>query len=120
MQKPHWTAPVSAKASCTAVQLPVLAQPLHGHDLVPLGLRGEDEARAHELPVEEHRAGAALALLARVLRAGQAQLLAQREEEALAGPDVGLARLAVDGQLDLHVSTRSSARAVSTFSACRR
>ena len=42
--------------------------------------------------VEEHRARAALALLAGVLRAGQAEPLAQREEQALAGPDVGLAR----------------------------
>ena len=44
---------------------------LDGDDLVPVGLRGEDEARADERAVEQHRARAALALLAGVLRAGQ-------------------------------------------------
>ena len=47
-------------------------------DLVPVRLRGEHEARADELAVEEHRARAALALLAGVLRAGQPEPLAQR------------------------------------------
>src|SRR5512133_2159977 len=50
------------------VELPVLREPLDGHDVVVVGLRGKDEARADELPVEQHRARAALALLARVLR----------------------------------------------------
>ena len=53
-------------------------------------------------PSSEHRARAALALLARVLRPGQAQPLAQREEQALARPDVRLARVAVDGERDPH------------------
>ena len=66
-------------------------QPLDRDDLVPVGLRGEHEARAHELAVEQHRARPALALLARVLRAGQPEPLAQRVEQALALPDVGLA-----------------------------
>ncbi len=81
------------------------AETLDGDDLVPVRLRREDEARAHELAVEEHRARAALALLARVLRAGKLEPVAQRRQEALAGPDLGLARLAVDGQLDLSRET---------------
>src|SRR4051812_10583327 len=72
-------------------------------DLAALGLRGEDEARAHELAVEVDRARAALALLARVLRAGQVEVLAQRREQALALPDaVGLARRAVDDHVQSH------------------
>src|ERR671924_1923432 len=96
------------------VQAPLLAEALDGHDFVPVRLGGEDEARAHELPVQEDGARPALALLAGVLRARQAELLAQREEQALPRPDVGLHRLAVDDDLDPHVSTRSSARAVRT------
>ena len=71
---------------------PVLAgEALDGDDLVTVRLRGEHEARADELAVEQHRARAALALLAGVLRTGQAEPLAERVEEALARPDVGLA-----------------------------
>ena len=72
------------------VQPVLAAQPFDRPDLVPVGLRGQDEARADELAVEQHRARAALALLARVLRAGQAERVAQRRQQALAGPDVGL------------------------------
>ena len=103
-----------------AMQRPVGGDALDGHDLVPVGLRGEDEARADEHAVEQHRARPALPLLAGVLRARQAELLAQREEEALATPDVGLVALAVDGQRDLHARHLSSARRVSTSSAWRR
>src|SRR5437868_1134466 len=81
---------------------------------------GEHEAGADELAVEQHPARAALALLARVLRARQPEPLAQRVEQALARPDFCLALVAVDPQLDPHVSTRSSARSASTRSACRR
>ena len=63
----------------------------------PSAWRGEHQARAHELAVEVDRARAALALLAGVLRARQAEPLAQHVQQALALPDaVGLARLAVD------------------------
>src|SRR3954451_1520239 len=43
-------------------------QALPRHDLVAVGLRREHQTGANERPVEEHRAGPALALLARVLR----------------------------------------------------
>ena len=68
-----------------------VGEPLDRDDLVAVGLRREHEARADERPVEQHRARAALALLARVLRARQPEPLAQREEQRLALPDVGLA-----------------------------
>ncbi len=88
-----------------------LGQPLDRHHLVAVGLRGEDEARADEPAVEQHRAGSALALLAGVLRPGQPEPLAQREEQALAGPHVGLAPLAVDRQLDPHAAGTARAHA---------
>src|SRR5207248_1319499 len=90
-------------------------------DLVSVGLRGEHEACAHELPVEDDRARPALALLASVLRSGQPEALAQGEEEALSLPHVGLASLPVDRQRDLHATVHLSiARVASTRSACRR
>ena len=96
------------------VEAGVAAEALDRDDVVPVGLRGEDEARAHELAVEEDRARAALALLARVLRPGQLEPVAERRQEALARPDLGLAPLAVDRQLDPHARHLSSARCVST------
>ena len=74
------------------VQLVAGAEALDRDDLVAVRLRREHEARADELAVEQHGAGAALALLARVLRARQPEPLAQRVEQALALPDVGLVR----------------------------
>ena len=64
-----------------------------------LGLAGGDQAGAHRRAVEVDRAGAALALLAGVLRAGQAEPLAQHVQQALARPHVvGRRRgCAVDG-----------------------
>src|SRR3954453_15325014 len=102
--------------------------PLDGHDLAALGLRGKHETRADELAVEVHRARAALALLAGVLRAGQVEVLAQRGQQALALPDaVGLARCPVDDHVETHhASPRYSfqvhvrARRASTPSAWRR
>src|SRR2546423_1169771 len=83
---------------------------------VAFGLRREHEARADQLPVEKDGAGAALALLAGVLRAGEPEALAQGEEEALALPDVGLHLLAVDREREFHAASRqrSMARAVRT------
>ena len=92
VQNPHWTAPAARNASWTRCSAPSVGDALDRDDVVPVGLRCEDEARADERAVEQHRARAALALLAGVLRAGQLELLAQGEEEALAAPDVGLAR----------------------------
>src|SRR4029079_16359313 len=103
-----------------AMQRPSGCDPFHGDDLVPLSLCRENKARADEDAVQEHGARPALALLAGVLRARQAEPLAEGEEEALAAPDVGLVALAVDRALDLHAWHLSIARRVSTSSACRR
>src|SRR5215217_350009 len=72
-------------------------QALDGGDLGALGLAGQDQAGADQDAVQVDRTRAALALLAGVLGAGQAEALAQHVQQALALPDVvGLAGLAVD------------------------
>ena len=63
---------------------PPRGEPLDGDDVAPGRLRRGDQARADRQPVQQHRARAALALLAGVLRAGQAEPLAQHEHQALA------------------------------------
>ncbi len=82
-------------------QRPVaLGQALDGLDRVAVGLHGEHEARAHALPVEQHVAVAAEAVLAGKVRAGQVEVLAQEVGERAAGLDGALAPAAVD--LDPH------------------
>ena len=102
------------------VQPAVGGQPLDRHDVAPVGLRAVHEARAHELAVQQHRAGSALALLAGALGAGQVEPVAQHEQQALGAVHLGLALLAVDAQLDSHTRHLASARRVSTPSACSR
>src|SRR4051795_11247886 len=102
------------------MERPVRPEPLHRHDLVPVRLHRQHQTRADQRPVEQDRARPALALLARVLRAGQPHVLAQRVEKALALPDLGLHRLPVDGEGDPHVRHLFSARPTSTFSAWTR
>ena len=91
---------------------------LDGADLAIGGRAGEDEARAHELSVHEHRARAALALLARVLAPREAEVIAQHREEALVILRLDAALGAVHAQADPHVITasRSNARAAMTAS----
>src|SRR5215211_2152179 len=84
------------------MQLPFVGEALDRDDVVAVGLRRQHEARTDELAVEEHGARPAFALLASVLRAREAEALAQREEQALALADFRRARLAVDGQGELH------------------
>jgi len=98
----------------------VLAAQADGHDLAPVGLGSVHEARADELAVEQHRAGAALALLAGALGTRELESLAQHEQQALRAVDVGLALLPVDLQLDPHTRHLASARRVSTPRAWRR
>ena len=99
------------------MQASVLGEAFDRHHLVPLGLGRKDEARTDEPAVEQHRARAALTLLARILRAREPEPLPQREEQALALPDIRFARLAVDVELDPHQRHRSRARLVRMRSA---
>ena len=112
VQNPHCTAPVSTNACCTSViaRASVRLQPLDGDDLGADRRGREHQARAHQRPVDQHRARAALALLAARLGARQAEALAQHVEQALAEPRVGdLVVVAVDAQ-----RVRSSRHAMRT------
>ena len=62
---------------------------LDGDDRLADAPRGQHEAGAHQLAVDQHAARAALALLARALAAHQAEPLAQHVQQALAEPRVG-------------------------------
>ena len=76
-------------------------QPFDGRDVAAGALDAEHQAREHRLPVEQHRAGAALAELAAVLGAAQVQILTQHLEERLVRRERDLGRLAVDGQREM-------------------
>src|SRR6266849_6595340 len=60
----------------------------------------EGDARAGDLAVDLHRAGAANAVLAADMRTGEQELLAQEVGEMRARGDVGLDALAVDREGD--------------------
>ena len=66
------------------------AQALDGGHLVAVAGHGQRQAGVHPQAVHQNRAGAALAMVAALLRARQAQLLAQ-------GVQQGDARIEVEG-----------------------
>ena len=71
MQKPHWMAPVSRNASCSAAEPGPGLEALDRGDVHAVGLDGQHEAGVHGPAVDEDGAGAALALGAALLAAGQ-------------------------------------------------
>ena len=58
-----------------------LGQALNGRDFFALGHHGQREAAVHAAAVDQHRAGAALAVVAAFLRARQVEVFAQRVEQ---------------------------------------
>ena len=60
------------------IELVAVRQALDGADLFAVRLYREHQARAHRLAVDEHRAGAADAVLAADMRAGLTAILANR------------------------------------------
>ena len=103
---------VSQNASCSTDSSPGAGrQPLDGGDRVAVGLHREHQARAHRHAVDQHRAGAADAVLAAGMRAGERELVAQAVEQGHARLDVDrVAVLPVDVELDLHARTRGVPR----------
>src|SRR6266508_672345 len=116
-------------------QLALGGQTLDGADVAADRVGGHDAAGGDEDPVQHERAGAALALLAGVLRAGKAESLPEHVEQALADPGVGdLPVLAVHrqpvalgglgvggGRLCAHAARLLlSARVATTWTACLR
>ena len=60
------------KARCSGCSVVAVGQPFDGADRLALRLHREHQAGAHRLAVDDHRAGAADAVLAADVRAGQA------------------------------------------------
>ena len=77
---------------------PARAEPLDRGHLVAVDRHREQQAGPHRLAVEQHRAGAADAVLAADVRAGQPQVVAQEVGQQPARRHAGVARHAVDGQ----------------------
>ena len=83
------------------MQLAAVRQPLHGAYLLALRLHREHQARAHRLAVDDHRAGAADAVLAADMRAGLPAIVADGVDQRLARLDADGVVAAVDGQRDV-------------------
>ena len=79
---------------------PIVRQPLDRRDLGSVGLDGKNQAGVDGAPVEDDRAGAALADEAALLRAGQPQVVAQHVEQGVVDGDLDGAPVPVDRQLD--------------------
>src|SRR5262245_66068814 len=74
----------------------VARETFDGGDLRALGLHREHEARAHCRAVDQHRAGAADAVLAADMRAGEAEVMAQAVGERQPRLDADFDLFAVD------------------------
>ena len=74
---------------------------LDREEIVPVRLDGEHEAGAHGQAVDQDGAGAAHAMLASQMRAGEAELVAQEIGERETDLDLFLIAGAVDGERDL-------------------
>src|SRR6202051_3384769 len=105
---------------------------LDRQDLVPVGLHREHQARSRRIAVEENGAGAAHAVLAAEMGAGQAELMAQEIRQRHPHRHGGFMALAVDGDgnasrlahgllpLPMRSCALTSARRDSTVAKCRR
>ena len=79
-----------------------------GQEVVTVGLHGQHEAGSRRAPVEENGAGAAYAVLAAEVGAGEAKLVAHEVRERHAHLDfLFLVALAVDGQRNLALFTHA-------------
>src|SRR5262249_54775236 len=105
------------EAFLQGMELAVLLEPFHRHELLAPGLDGEQRARLHRPPIHQDRAGAAVGGVAADVGAGQPEHVAQHVHEQEARLDVGLVRLTVDRKLDQHHALRVLARSTALRSA---
>jgi hypothetical protein len=98
-QKPHLRDLLGDPGELDAVRA-LRVQSLDGRDAAVREIAQPGLPGAHRLAVHMHRAGAALGDAAAVLRAGQAEVVAQRPEQGHVGVEVKAAHLTVHGQFD--------------------
>ena len=96
VQKPHCSAWCLRKDFCSGVRSASLDRPSTVTTLRAFGLHREHQAGAHRLAVDQHGAGAADAVLAADMGAGEPQLVAQAIGQRQARLDVDADLLAVD------------------------
>ena len=89
------------------MQRATLAQALDRDDVRAIARYGERQAAVDSLAVDQDRAGAALAMVAAFLGAGQVLLLAKQIEQRRPGLDGEAETLTVDGQRNLDGADRS-------------
>src|ERR1700737_3843477 len=82
-------------------------EPLDGANGTALGLDGKHQAGADRLAVDQHRAGAAHAVLAAHLRAGPAAFFADRIDQRAARLQLQGVGLTIDGQGDIRQFTHA-------------
>ena len=83
-------------ACCIGWSSPPAREAFDGRDLRAVLHDGEREAGIDAPAVDQHRAGAALAVVAALLGAGEVEMLAQRVEQRRPGRDAQLVIDAVD------------------------
>jgi len=83
------------------------SQPFDGYDLVTFVHDREREAGVDPAAVEQHRAGAALPVVAALLGTRQVEMFAQRVEQRRTRVQVDVPHTTVDGQRDLRVVHRN-------------
>ena len=105
-QYPHCTTSRRVHASCTARAI-LPRRPFDRRDLPALGGGHGHRARPDGLPVDVHRAGAALRGATAVLGAGEAELFPQNPEQRCVGLGGHLHRPAIDVEHRHDVTSRS-------------
>ena len=83
-------------------ELRPLGEPLDGEHARAVCVRGEKAARGHRAPVDEDGAHAADLCVARALRAGEAETVAEDVEQQLLGRDLANDGPSVDVELEPH------------------
>ena len=86
------------KACCSGCSVAVGRKALDGGDLGAVLHHRERQARDDAPAVDQHRAGAALAVIATLLGAGQVEMLAQRVEQGRPRGNLKLRLLAIDDE----------------------
>ena len=113
VQMPHWAPPARGTpvwSGTGAAPRRRFGEALDGAHVAAIDLADGHQAGVHHLAVEEHRAGAALALAAALLGAGQAEVLAQHVEQPAHAGHRDLELDAVDGQVVAHGASRPARR----------
>ena len=100
VQMPHCSAAFSRNDALQRMQFAALRDAFDGGDAAALGLDAQHQARGHDAAVQDDGAGAAIAVVAALLGAGQAENVAQALEQALPRLAQKFLRLAVDRGLD--------------------